>query len=136
MSTSENLLEYDPIEDYTQQKLDGRDYSDIRNELSEKGHTQDEIKEIMYEIDNRLLDLVHQPKPKKTFFSTTVIVGIASLIVAIVGIKWLITMPLGFIPLIILGFLILKALLRISSISRKNIRNRKRYMGSRPYKKI
>ncbi|MBL4704578.1 MAG: hypothetical protein JKY54_08655 [Flavobacteriales bacterium] len=136
MSNSDDLLEYDPIADYAQQKLEGRDYSDIRKELTEKGHTAAEIKRIMFEIDDELLGLVNQPKAKKSFFSNIVVVAIGSIVVGGLGINSLITESIGLVPLLVSGLTILAVLLRISYKNRQNILNRNRYIKTRSRRKI
>lgn len=44
------------VDYYHHKKIDGMDFSQIRKELSEKGIEESKIKEIVREIDNRILN--------------------------------------------------------------------------------
>jgi hypothetical protein len=127
MNSSDLIDEYDLIEDLALQKLDGRAFSDIREELKRKGHSQEDINSMIRAVDDRLFEKLNSPKPKIQWGISTIVVTILSLIIAGFGINWIVYGSLGLIPLLAIGCLILKLLGMLSSKSKKNIKTRKRY---------
>jgi hypothetical protein len=127
MNSSDLIDEYDLIEDLALQKLDGRAFSDIREELKRKGHSQEDINSMIRAVDDRLFEKLNSPKRKIQWGISTIVVTILSLIIAGFGINWIVYGSLGLIPLLAIGGLILKLLGMLSSKSKKNIKTRKRY---------